>query len=708
MKFIFFTLITAGFFYQTVIFHKLPVPTDTLIGLYHPWRDLYAEKYPRGVPFKNFLITDPIRQQIPWRKIVMDSWKTGTIPSYNPYTFAGVPLDSNVQAAPFYPFNVLFFLFDFAFAWTILILLQPLLAMSFLYVYLSRIGISKWAAIVGALSWGFGGFSIAWLAWGTIMQTALWLPLMLLFIEKNKPFLLGFAMIMTIVAGHMQIALYTMLAAIAYLFWRNKFSKKYVFVFVVVGAITSIQWIPFMRSVMESGRVDSEAWKLAGWFLPWKHLIQFAIPDFFGNPATLNYWGEWNYGEFIGYIGIIPIILAMSAVGIRGTTGFYMVVAGLSLLCMLPNPLSFLFYKLRVPFLSVMQPTRLMVLVDFSLAVLASIGLDHLLKGNKKSIQKSILLFGLLFVFLWLFVLGAKIEHIDVVKRNLVLPSVLFVFFLIWLRMRKIAGVAILILVVAFDLFRFGWKFTPFTPKEYFFPTTKVITFLQNQPKPFRVMSLDDRIFPPNVSSYYGIETIEGYDPIAPRLYENFLGASERGKAEEDQQVGFNRIYTAHNIDSPLLPYMNVRFVLALDDIARPFLREIMREGETRVYEYTGVLPRVYLANTVLPIAKQSQELSELFTRQESFLGMYSTPIDLSNSPLSSEESVTITEYLPGRIRLSVRVAIPRLLVVLNRYDRRWSARTKEDEQLTIFPLNYLFMGLTVPVGTHDIILTYY
>ena len=137
--------------------------------------------------------------------------------------------------------------------------------------------------------------------------------------------------------------------------------------------------------------------------------------------------------------------------------------------------------------------------------------------------------------------------------------------------------------MVVFDLFRFGWKYTPFTPRAYFFPTTKIIGFLQSQSKPFRVMSLDDRILPPNVSGYYGIESIEGYDPIAPLRYENFLVASERGTSDIARPTGFNRIYTAHNIDSLLLPYFNVRFVLSLTDMDKPFLRLVMREGRPRV-----------------------------------------------------------------------------------------------------------------------------
>lgn len=738
-----FIIIVGIFYYPTILYRKLPVPSDTLVGLYHPFRDLYAETNPRGVPFKNFLITDPVRQQIPWRKIVVDSWKSGVRPTLNPFTFAGVPLDANIQAAPYYPFNILFLLFDFPVAWTLLIVLQPILAGLFLYFYLRHHGISLPASCIGALSWAFGGFATAWLTWGTIMHTALWLPLILLAIDillksnKNKQFLfgwsacLGLALIMTILGGHIQIAFYILFTSVIYFFWRVRKSKEkpvIPWVTITIGIvilITAIQWIPFLRFLLESGRVDAiNSWKTAGWFLPWQHLVQFIAPDFFGNPATLNYWGTWNYGEFIGYIGVIPLLFAMSAFGLPGLPRFFVTLGGVSLLLMLPYPLSTLPFQLHIPILSALQPTRLMVVVDFSLAILAAFGLDHFLKGNKKQVQKSLTVYGVGLVLLWAFVLIAHklvndnviLGNVEVAKRNLVLPSIFYAGFLLWfvlyqaLRHKKFQqiGLGLLCVVVVFDLFRFGWKFTPFTSIEYFFPSTKVIRFLQNQPKPFRVMSLDDRILPPSVSAYYGIESIEGYDPIAPKSYEDFFVASERGKADISKPTGFNRIYTAHNIDSPLLPYFNVRYVLSLIGVDRPFLREVMKEGETRVYEYILGLPRVYLAQSAVISQDPVNSLPTLFANKSVRLGVHGGMVNVNNIPLSVEETAEIIKYRSNDIQIKVNTNDQRLLVVLNRYDARWSARIDNQGSHKLFPVNYLFMGVAVPRGVHNVILSYH
>ena len=50
----------------------MPAPLDAMIGLYHPFRDLYAVDYPNGIPFKNYLITDPFRQLIVWKDLSID------------------------------------------------------------------------------------------------------------------------------------------------------------------------------------------------------------------------------------------------------------------------------------------------------------------------------------------------------------------------------------------------------------------------------------------------------------------------------------------------------------------------------------------------------------------------------------------------------------------------------------------------------------
>src|SRR5437773_1653816 len=111
--FLFIAIIVIVLFKPFFVNHLLPIPSDTIVGLYNPFRDLYAKDYPRGIPFKNFLITDPARQQYPWRTLAVNLERKLQLPLWNPYNFAGTPLLANFQSAVFYPLNFFLFIFPF-------------------------------------------------------------------------------------------------------------------------------------------------------------------------------------------------------------------------------------------------------------------------------------------------------------------------------------------------------------------------------------------------------------------------------------------------------------------------------------------------------------------------------------------------------------------------------------------------------------------
>src|SRR5687767_4370273 len=116
-----------GFFWQFFIKGLLPIPADTIVGLYHPFLDFYAKVSPQGVPFQNFLVTDPVRQIIPWKSLVLESLSSFSLPLWNPYEMAGKPLMANFQSGTFYPFNLILLIKPFEVSWSIFIILQPLL-----------------------------------------------------------------------------------------------------------------------------------------------------------------------------------------------------------------------------------------------------------------------------------------------------------------------------------------------------------------------------------------------------------------------------------------------------------------------------------------------------------------------------------------------------------------------------------------------------
>ncbi|RJR29512.1 hypothetical protein C4564_02135, partial [Candidatus Microgenomates bacterium] len=582
-------VLLVGIFFAPFFLHgKLPLPADDLVGLYHPWRDFYAMDFPNGIPFKNPLITDPIRQQYPYRIFAMRQLTQGVLPVWNPYSFSGMPILANIQSAIFYPLNTLFFIFSESTAWSLLVFLQPLLAGVFMYWFLKELELDDRAAYLGGISFAFSGVMIAWLEWNTIGHVLLWLPLILLAKEKLiRKFnilwalTLIFAEVSVFLAGHIQFALYVFAFTTVYLLARiisrskgdylTTFTKRLFFVGtgLIVMLISSVQLLPFMRLVAASARqFDLVDWQRPDWFLPPQHLAQFIAPDFFGNPATGNYWGIWNYGEFVGFVGLIPLLFAFFAILTRRDfwTKFFSASLVITLLLILPTPLAKLPFQLNISYLSTMQPSRMLVIIDVCLVILAALGFDQLIKNfaHKKLWQKplsaSMIIVGGLLGLLWLLVFtqnGLDVANVAVAKRNLILPtSVLFIFAfylagIVYFKTKKMFAylTLILLMVISIDQLRFAQKFTPFVDAHYLYPKTSSIDFLQDNIGNYRYMTTDRRILPANVAMMYELASVDGYDPLYLHNYGELVAAWTRNSADISPAT-FNRILTPQNQQS--------------------------------------------------------------------------------------------------------------------------------------------------------------
>src|SRR5436190_4510509 len=177
---LFIALIWLIFASPYLLKSKVPFPSDYLASNFGPWNayNLYVG------PVKNGATPDVISQIYPWKKLVIDSWKSGSVPLWNPYSFAGTPLLANYQSAGLSPFNLLYFILPFIDAWSIQVLLQPLLAGIFMYLFVRTLKLSKEASLVSAIAFMFCVVITVWGVYGTLGYAILFLPLSLLAIEK--------------------------------------------------------------------------------------------------------------------------------------------------------------------------------------------------------------------------------------------------------------------------------------------------------------------------------------------------------------------------------------------------------------------------------------------------------------------------------------------------------------------------------------------
>lgn len=616
-------------FFVAIIFRpfflrgQLPIPADTIVGLYHPWRDIY----PADVPFKNFLITDPVRQQYVWREL-------GT--KWNPYQGLGAPLIANVQSAVYYPLNLLYRFLPFSLGWSWQVILQIVLGGIFMILFLRSLKLSWPAQTLGTLAWVGSGFFVAWLEWNTLVQVAIWLPLLLLAVDEKLWWLIAFTATLSFLAGNLQIFGYIFLFNLAYALYFRRVSWSLAVGLALAIILTSVQWLPTASFLKEAVRsVGNLDWQNPGWFLPWQHLVQFLPPDYFGNPATLNYFGVWNYGELVGFVGVLPLFFVAFAAQRRHL--FWLLGVVVPLLFALPTPLS------KLP-PQIFQPTRLLVIVDFSLAVLAAYGLENFLQKRPPIFRPAVIFTA----FFALLALAAWQNHWAVSFKNLLWPVAVFAAGLLAVKLPRGAVWAILLLTLI-DLARFNSKFESFSSPDYLFPPTKITAFLVNQAKTdtFRIAALDDRIFPPNFATHYHLQMISNYDSYYLKNYASLVG-------------GVSRLVTPKDLAQ--FDRMNVRYVLSFDPLTDSRYRLVLTEGKTKLYENLAAWPRVSL----------------------------------------SSGQATIIKYQPDEVTIETQSSVSGTLVLRDLFYSGWKG-TIDDQPTGIFPAEDVFRGISVPQGRHKV-----
>jgi len=724
-------ILTFLFFFPHLLKGKIPIPADSLLGLYHPFRDnSYTGYTPGRFPVKNPLITDPVLQTYSWRALTIDNIKEGNLPLWNPYSFSGQPLLANIQSAPFQVTNILFFIFPFKIAWGIQVILTSILTSLFMFLFLKDLKLASIASVFGAVILPFTGFFIAWLTWGTVIASAMWLPLTLLSINKLKAkvsglwfLILVFTLVQSLLSGHWQTAFYVSSCAFFYFLFlllksRNLRGSLVIFAaFILAVLIAGVQLVPSLEFIKYSARNIDQGYypQRPDWFLPPQHLIQLVAPDFFGNPAKYNYWGIWNYAEFVSFIGIVPFVFVLvSFLKKESKTFFFVILAAVSLMLALANPISKIPYVTHVPLVSSMQPSRIILLFVFSLTVLAAYGFDYFLKEKLKFkifFPAIIVLIVLLALALYTFLqkdsfpLAGNIDARSVALRNLVLPitfSLTFLFLMV-LRFAKISKKIIILaifLITLADLYRFGYKFTPFSKLSQIFPKTETTAYLASQEKPFRILSTDRRLMHPNISGVYQIESADGYDPLYLQKYGQLVSVWQTSNPKV-ASGSFNRIITPQKYDSKLVDLLNVKYILSFDEIESPNLIKVFEEGETKVYENLRVLPRAFFAEEIVKAASDKEELAKIL--DDSFnLSTSATSYKFSFEKQNILAKVNFEKYTDQVLVLKTVTDKESPLIISNVFYPGWQAYI-DGKKTDIHEVDYMFQSVIIPEGRHEV-----
>lgn len=697
--------LTLLFFHKTFRFGFVPFPGDTLVSDFQPWRSTSYLGYGAGGVPNKAQYPDTIRQIYPWKTLVVDSLKQGKLPLWNPYNFSGSPLLANFQNAALYPLGIIYLLLPQIDAWTILVLLQPLLATLFTYVYSRKIGMGSLGSWLAALSFGFSGFIAVWLQYNTIGHVILWLPLMLLAIEHNtkKPHILwlgvlAFTHATSLFGGHPQVYAYTLIFSICYSLARTTKSMwKYVGGFTILGVgISGLQLLPGIELISHAARSPHNPDTLFTKILIQPlQLLSLPFPNFFGNPATRTYWPTDTFIGKVVTIGLVPLFFLFSAIRRRDPLATWYIIATLVTLGLITaNPITYILYRIPIPLLTSSSPTLMSFLFSFSLAIICGMGLDYWMTDKhsvKKLIRRTIEVIsgiGILYLGTKLPIVPLLSDHAAVIQRALLYGAMVsaatLVLFWVAIKFPKLRLIAIsaLLIVHALDLFMFFNRFNPFVPKALVFPDHPILTYLK-QKAPDRYWGYGTANIAANFASQYQIFSPEGYDPLYPAWYGGFLYSYRNGQIVKmfDNATRSDAAISSSFGDGGLsdinkqnvLNALSVRYILdrtengSSEKTYPPGLFTPVHTFEDwRIYENVNASPRAYLdGGTATILSYQNERV-----------------LIQSESSISSTLTLTDT-YYPG-----------------------WKASI-DGKSVTIHKTRQALRSIQIPAGKHTVSFTY-
>ncbi|MBM2849344.1 MAG: putative polysaccharide biosynthesis protein, partial [Anaerolineales bacterium] len=445
------------------------LPADNLTA-FEPFKSA-ASQFGVDAPH-NQLLSDLVLENYPWKKFILESLRARQLPLWNPYLFAGVPFLAAGQHSALYPFSVIFYIVPLPRAYGLFTVSQFFLAGLFAYLFIRVLGLRRLSALFGAIVYQLSLFMVVSVVFPMIVAGTVWLPLVLTAIEliaRQHPALGGrsatlpwlvlgaLALGMQVLAGHVEITYYTLLVSGAYSAWRlivlyreerqgrgegvpsensalsTNFAVKKVLsrasallALACLGlALGAIQLIPLFELVRYNFRSGSATFdQIIGWAYPWRHVLLFLIPNFYGNPshhayfdlftwqwtpATVNAPGEplttidWgqtpfkNYVEGGSYLGLLPLFLT----GIVAIMWLRALRSKDERLSLFRNPFIPFFLTLGFFALSFAFPTRLYALIfwlpginqlhspfrwvwplSLCAAVLSAYGIEHLWRSH--------------------------------------------------------------------------------------------------------------------------------------------------------------------------------------------------------------------------------------------------------------------------------------------------------------------------------------
>lgn len=668
--------------------------------------------------------------------------KRGIIPLWNPYLYGGAPFVGDIQSGLFYPVNLLVFLLVPELTYPIMELLAVLhfsLAGAFMYLCLRYLKpqarLNRLAALGGAVAFMFSDLFITHFGNLNMIAVAAWLPLIFLFYHRamlerrlSRAACAGLFFGIATLAGHIQITLFIALALTLYTAYQiatapSPFSilhsplSNLVLTAAVALGVSALVLLPSYEMASHTLRADLDYSQASMYSLSPGQLIGLLAPNFFGRDPR-HYWSPWDRVE-VGYIGVLPLVLALLAVLLRRErlVRFLLGLAVVSLLLALGgySILHGWLYRWVPGFGGLRAPARFVYLMDFSLAMLAALGLDALLRPldpGQRAIYRRLLKTApwvvvgtalLAAPFGYFAILDAQSKDTVVFWRvSMAVDSVaLFLLFLaaslaiLWMRgcrwVRRNTLGLLAVGLIAVDLASTG----AYIDLGHQDPTVgfhhpAAVEFLKADSDYYRIDTRTDawELWQPDLSLLHRVHDVWGVvNPLTLADYNRYW-----------EHMGSR--------SSPLYDFLNAKYVIGSKGVALDWVKFVpVFDGDPQVNIYlnTKASPRAFLVHQAL-IAADREEAFDLI-HQPDFDPATMVVLEGSGGealPSDEAEAVSIVSYQPNEILLDVTVAASGYLVLSEVYYPGWRAYVDGRKEV-IQRANYTFRAIHLEPGSHRV-----
>nr|HID13532.1 hypothetical protein [Anaerolineae bacterium] len=691
-----------------------------------------------------------------WLHFAVSSIRRGHLPLWNPHLFSGLSFVANPQPALFYPPTWLALLMPITRALGLIIVLHLWLAGIGMYVWLRSEGASAAGALFGAAVFAFSGYFFVRVRAGHlgVITTGAWLPLLLWIcrraVERRSWRLAvvgGLPVGLSILAGHTSSFIYVALGLVAYAAfcaWDRPrphplppvggegevlLPLAWAGVMLVVGvALAAVQLLPMAELALRSTRQAAPSYDFAARFSwPPGYLLTLLVPNFFGEPTHTGYWGDGIYDEFIFYVGVLPLLLALLGLRLRHRLTPFLFALGLGALLLAfgqYGSLHPLFYRFVPLFRVARAPARAGFLFTLAVAALAGLTLTTLQSSTReerarllkplKWPQVATVAGGALALVVAGFVAFALGRESNPAAGRLwhqANQTALFLLFFLlsagllaaW---RAKAGaraslapcsyLPLLALgLVVLDLWTFGGSVVEVVDvheSAYWRVVAQAVT----DPQAARVLPWGLSDFEQNGGMGFGLRSVFGYDPLILQRYEEFITSRPDPRARTYDLLNAGYLVTTAPQEFPEEP-----------DAPRLLLE---RSG-VYVYERPAALPRAWVVPQI-----EVMDNAAMLTRihEPDFDPRATALVDaalecegMAVSPASSVHGgeVEIVRYEGNRIEAQVRGGGG--LLIFSEVDYPGWRATVDGNPARLVRADYLLRALCVPAGEHRVVLVY-